>query len=315
MKEFALYGKDLFGEVVKPKPRGKVAEAFTVPPFSVLNAREGFWQERKRMWLNMGIQSEVGRNAACNVGAKNGTLLVDIYRGKEDCGHNISEDGTSIFDPVLSELFFKWFCPPSGQIIDPFAGGSVRGVVASLLGFQYWGCELREEQVDANRKQGQEICEQQPTWICGDSLVKLYESPDADFLFSCPPYGDLEKYSDLPQDLSNMDWHAFLPVYKNIVRKACSRLKNDRFAAFVVGDFRSKKGFYRNFVSETIAAFQNAGLNLYNECIYITPIGSLPVRITRQFNAARKIGKTHQNVLVFVKGDPKVATNLIQGAV
>ena len=107
----------------------------------------------------------------------------------------------------------------------------------------------------------------------------------------------------------------FLPVYKNIVRKACSRLKNDRFAAFVVGDFRNKKGFYRNFVSDTIAAFQNAGLNLYNEAILLTPIASGSMRVTKQFNAGRKFVKTHQNVLVFVKGDPKVATKLIQGAV
>jgi len=31
----------------------------------------------------------------------------------------------------------------------------------------------------------------------------------------------------------------------------------------------------------------------------------LPVRVTKQFQAGRKIGKTHQNILVFYKGDPK----------
>lgn len=313
MEELALYGKDLFGETVKPKPRGKIAEAFTVPPFSVLNAREGFWQERKRMWMNMGIESETGREDALTFTGAAKSL--DFYRKKEGTRKDSDEQGTSIFDPVLTEICYKWFCPPSGQIVDPFAGGSVRGVVASLLGFRYWGCELRQEQVDANIQQGKDICEYQPQWICGDSLVKLYESPEADFLFSCPPYGDLEKYSDLPQDLSNMDWHAFLPVYKNIVRKAVNRLKNDRFAAFVVGDFRSKKGFYRNFVSETIAAFHNAGMNLYNEAILLTPIASGSMRVKKQFDASRKMVKTHQNVLVFVKGDPKVATQCIEGAV
>ena len=45
-----------------------------------------------------------------------------------------------------------------GMILDPFAGGSVRGIVASKLGRQYIGHELRQEQVDANRAQGSELC-------------------------------------------------------------------------------------------------------------------------------------------------------------
>ena len=43
---------------------GKVstlAERFVVPPFSVLDARQGYWQERKRAWLSLGIKSELGR--------------------------------------------------------------------------------------------------------------------------------------------------------------------------------------------------------------------------------------------------------------
>ena len=42
--------------------------------------------------------------------------------------------GTSIFDPVLCEIAYRWFCPPAGRVLDPFAGGSVRGIVAALLG-------------------------------------------------------------------------------------------------------------------------------------------------------------------------------------
>jgi hypothetical protein len=47
---------------------------------------------------------------------------------------------------------------------------------------------------------------------------------------------------------------------------------------------------------------------LYNDAVLVTAVGSLPIRAAKQFNASRKIGKTHQNVLVFVKGDPKRAT-------
>src|SRR5688572_4612648 len=50
--------------------------------------------------------------------------------------------GTSIFDPVLCELIYRWFVPPGGLVLDPFAGGSVRGIVAAMLGRRYVGVEL-----------------------------------------------------------------------------------------------------------------------------------------------------------------------------
>ena len=40
---------------------GSLSAKFMVAPFSVLNAREGWWQDRKRAWLALGIQSELGR--------------------------------------------------------------------------------------------------------------------------------------------------------------------------------------------------------------------------------------------------------------
>jgi ParB-like chromosome segregation protein Spo0J len=41
--------------------RATLAERFIVPPFSVLDARQGYWQTRKRAWLALGIESEIGR--------------------------------------------------------------------------------------------------------------------------------------------------------------------------------------------------------------------------------------------------------------
>lgn len=44
-------------------PSSTLAERFGIPPFSVLNAREGWWQNRKRAWIDLGIRSELGRGA------------------------------------------------------------------------------------------------------------------------------------------------------------------------------------------------------------------------------------------------------------
>lgn len=320
MSDFNLLGNDMFGEAIVTPGAGVVASKFVVPPFSVLNARDGAWQDRKRSWVGLGIRSEVGRNGCASKLAMSETIqrekpsadpsitkkMKAMELGGDDSGWIRPEEGagTSIFDPVLCELAYRWFSRAGDQIVDPFAGGSVRGVVASLLGRRYWGCDLRDEQITANREQGRALCPSlPPEWVCGDSINTLSDAPPADLVFSCPPYGDLEEYSDNPADLSHMEWPEFLAAYREIIRLSCERLKPDRFACFVVGDFRDKRGHYRNFPGETIRAFLDCGLELYNEAILVTSVGSASMRVTRQFDGGRKLCKTHQNVLVFVKGD------------
>ena len=61
-----------------------------------------------------------------------------------------------------------------------------------------------------------------------------YAGLKADMIFSCPPYADLEVYSDDPRDLSNMEYEEFLNAYKTIIQKSCSLLKENRFAVFVI---------------------------------------------------------------------------------
>lgn len=150
-----------------------------------------------------------------------------------------------------------------------------------------------------------------PRWITGDSrhLESLCPEVQADMLFTCPPYYDLEVYCDDPLDLSTAKtYEEFLEDYRRIMQQALTHLKDNRFACVVVGDIRSKKtGFYRNFVSDTIAVCQEVGALLYNEAILVTVAGSLPIRAGRQFSLGRKLGKTHQNVLIFCKGDPRLA--------
>jgi DNA modification methylase len=240
-------------------------------------------------------------------------LTTEEFQEKHYEGPDTYESGTSIFDPVLCELVYRWFCPMGGTVLDPFAGGSVRGIVASKLRRQYVGVELRPEQVAANQQQARKMkLKPAPIWHTGDSLNirKISAGVSADLVFSCPPYADLEVYSDHPQDLSTMSYEQFLVCYRRIIAESMGMLKPDRFACFVVGDVREKgaAGYYRNFVSDTIDAFQRAGARLYNEAVLVTSVGSLPIRVGKQFAASRKLGKTHQNVLVFCKGDPKKAT-------
>jgi hypothetical protein len=60
---FSPLGVDLFGDPIR-QDVGPLAQRFIMPPFSVLDARQGEWQERKRAWISLGIKSELGRGGA-----------------------------------------------------------------------------------------------------------------------------------------------------------------------------------------------------------------------------------------------------------
>lgn len=309
-------------------PSNLLKDRFIVPPFSVFDTRQGYWQERKNLWKSLGIKSELGRgdNLTYNIGCfdyeeekkrqeelknnKFGKCLPDSI-GEAYGRKNVQ--ATSIFDPVLTEIMVRWFSRKGDNVIDPFAGGSVRGIVTSCLGRNYTGIDLSKNQIEANIEQFKELNEKYNNiegtakWVNGDSLYCKELAPNEyNMLLTCPPYYDLEVYSEEEGDISNCDtYEEFMQTFEHIIDNACSMLKENSFAVCVVGDVRDKKtGAYYNFVGDTVNAFRKAGLHYYNEGILVNVTGTLPVRIGKQFNSGRKFGKQHQNVLVFYKGDP-----------
>lgn len=288
--------KDLFGNTVISDPL--LRDKFLEPPFSVLDSKSGSWQRRKKLWRTLGIKSEVGRAVTA---IHSGT---DDYRDiSKNKNYDNKENYTSIFDPALCEVLYHWFVPEGGKILDPFAGGSVRGIVANYLGYKYTGIELRQEQVDSNREQALKILpiNKQPQWYVGDSDKILTKwSGTYDFVFSCPPYADLEVYSDLPGDISNMPYDEFLSAYQRIIEKSCALLKYGGFACFVVGEVRDKNGHYIGLIPDTINAFKMCGMKYYNEAILLTPVASASMRASGNMKT-KKLAKIHQNVLIFIK--------------
>lgn len=291
-----LFGQEIIEDVL-------LRDKFMEPPFSVLDTRQGSWQNRKRRWQQLGMKSEVGRG-------ENLTHVMPMKSyNSEDMATEYYEKGkevgTSTFDPALTELIYRWFCPDRGLILDPFAGGSVRGIVANYLSYKYTGFELRQEQVDSNREQALDILplQNQPQWYCGDSdkLLDGEWEHKFDFIFSCPPYADLEVYSDLPEDLSNMNYKDFVIKYRSIISKALKLLKNGCYACFVVGEVRDKQGNYYDFVGDTKRAFMDCGSYFYNDAILLNAVGTASMRADRIFGSNKKLVKIHQNVLVFKK--------------
>ncbi len=278
MEELSLFDGDEYKYMFIEQQKQSLNDKFIIPPFSVFDTRQGYWQSRKDKWKNLGIKSELGRDATtfnmkdwADKRAEEGALK----------GNNLPSD-TSIFDPVICEICYKWFCPQEGNILDPFAGGSVRGIVANVLGYKYIGIDLSEKQIQANVENAKELdCDfSKLKWINDDSMNvdKYVDNEKADLIFTCPPYYDLEVYSDKENDLSNMSFDKFVESYKEILHKCCDKLKNNRFAIVVIGDVRDKKGNYRNLIDITKQAFLEKGLGFYNDIILLNSLASASLR-------------------------------------
>ena len=281
-EKFDLFGNPIIEDIL-------LRDKFIEPPFSILDTKSGSWQNRKKQWSRIGIKSEIGRDSA----------VIHMDSKKQDKNNS---NYVSIFDPALCEVLYRWFCPDSGTILDPFAGGSVRGIVANKLGYSYTGIDIREEQIASNYEQGREILKDNcPEWICGDSNVELdLFDKSFDFVFSCPPYADLEVYSELDGDISNKPYNEFLKLYESIINKSCKLLKKGGYACFVVGEVRDKNGNFYGFVPDTIKCFLNSGMKYYNEAILLNPVASASMRANGNMKT-QKLVKIHQNVLIFKK--------------
>lgn len=303
---------------IEAPPPVSLADKFGVPPMSVLDRRGGEWQDRKRRWGSLGMQSELGRDAGASKSMVEGDhFMARLLRGETGDMGAMLGGGVSIFDPVVCELAYRWHTLPGDRILDPFAGGSVRGIVASTLARWYVGVDLRGEQIAANEAQTHLGSDIAPRWIQGDSARlsdHLDPADEFDLVFSCPPYADLEVYSDNPRDLSRMPYEEFRDAHARIIAAATARLRNDRFAAWVISDVRDKRGAYRGLVVDTIRAFEAAGLSFHNDAILLDQVGTAAVRAERPFRATRKLTRVHQHLLIFVKGDAKRAAARLEDA-
>lgn len=177
--------------------------------------------------------------------------------------------------------------------------------MSASLGNTFTGIELRQEQCDFNTNATKGL---DARYICDDgcNVLNHFEECSQDMLFSCPPYYDLEVYSDKPEDASNQEtYEDFYKIIDTAFSRAIKCLKNNRFAVIVVGDIRNKKtGAYYDFVGDIKTTFKRNGMGLYNELILVDPVGTARLRVG-QYMKNRKVAKVHQNVLVFYKGDTK----------
>nr|DAM65380.1 MAG TPA: Putative modification methylase [Caudoviricetes sp.] len=272
-----------------------------VYPWSVLRSDAKEWQRRKKELIASGIDDLAGR------------ADIEIFRhGKSGRHHKIS-GGKSRFDPVLADTLLNWYAPRKGLVYDPFAGGITRGAMAHHNDMLYYGRDLSENQIKSNRELAARLGLDGVAYEVGDA-TRPSNIIRADFVLTCPPYHSAEKYGDDPKDLSRMGWDQHLEAVREAAFHCYDTLAMDRFIAWVVGDLRAPNGALRLLPERTAIILEEVGFTPVNQHILVTPVGTMHRMLRRWWTNTRSAGRTHQHVIVMVKGDRRKAVEVIRNA-
>jgi len=235
-----------------------------------------------------------------HTGERMGTFRVD---------HDSVYTGThSVFPaPLVEWILLRYGGPAGGRVLDAFAGGPPRAVVSSVMGYDYHGFEIRQEQIDENTQVLKRL-RLQATYHLADGRF-LDTGSDIrrfDIAVTCPPYYNLEVYSDDPEDLSNSgSYDEFNAGMMFCAQAHRAKMKPGAFVCIVVGPFRDKHtGELVDFSAHTVDNFREAGFIFWQEIILSKNFGSAAKRSTNAWRGL-KLVPIHEYLLVFrTPGEP-----------
>jgi len=302
---------NLFGEEIIEA--NNLKQMFLIEPYSVINTRDGKWQKLKKQWNYLlkedgSTREEEEFSKRRNTGIQKRNNEIPTEKQKQ---FMYNDKNISLFDPVISQLCYEWFCVKGGYVIDCCAGDTRKGNVIAHLGGTFTGIELRKEQVEHNNIKA----ENGAKWICdnGENILNHINEKSADMLLSCPPYFNLEVYSELENDISNsQNYDIFINSLKKMYIESIKCLKEDSFACIIIQNIRKVKSQlyidYYPFKEDIIKIFTENGMFFYNDIVILKANGTAQMRAIPYMNQ-KKIVPIHEYLLVFYKGNFKNIKN------
>lgn len=247
-------------------------------PISIIDKTTAEFKTRKLFWDKAGLDGTAGRpentNGLRNMGQWAYNKAHQHDADFDPSNYNPKNNGTSEFHPAICEWVYEFYGRPDMRVIDPFSGGSTRGVVASYCGLSYVGIDVREEQIKTNELQLSQLSDylkSDCSYILGDSREVLSTlQGDFDMAFTSPPFGNCEVYSDLPNDISTLSPIAFKEAYTEILTKTASLIVEGGWFVLNMGDQRIG-GYYIDLPTISKQALYNVGFQLKNEQIILLP--------------------------------------------
>ena len=247
---------------------------------------KSIWDYKKYTKFDKNIQDSVASDG----------LKEDYKKGK-----NIKEwvkvgggaRALSKFNSENCKNIINFFTSENDVVLDPFAGRT-RAIIANELNRKYVGFELTEKYFPQEKSENRVIYNMDSL-----NMSNVLNNHIFDLVFTCPPYWNMEKYSDDPNDLSTFKtYDLFLNGCNKRLVKATKYLKEDGFLIVVLMDFRQKGKFY-SWHNDTINYFhKNTDFKLYDTILWeMSPAKRQPLYPQALLN--RRMLNTHEYCLVF----------------
>lgn len=233
-------------------------------PFSTAKERYGIWPTT--VWP-CDLSDPATRRLKAAIGDDGAARRAPRVDGNFS-GYQIS---ASVFNPAVAVWALNCWAAEGSTVFDPFAGGGTRALVAAALGYQYLGVELRKVEVAevAARVERSGFASSVTLWR-GDArrADALIGSRRADFLLTCPPYWNLERYDGGPADLSQAPTiEAFEEGITEVARAAARVVRPGGLAFWVVGLMRDRHGTLLPLHHVVVRAHEDAGWSLAEEVV------------------------------------------------
>jgi tRNA G10 N-methylase Trm11 len=187
--------------------------------------------------------------------------------GEEGFAHHIRKIHPSPKPPQLMKQIIEFFTKENEIVFDYFmgVGGSLLG--AALCGRKAVGIDLEPKYIKAYKEASSYLGLEDQVAVEGDS-IELLQNPSyikkllgknkASLILIDPPYGDMlsrpktgeaakkgkgtaaTPFTDLCEDLGNMNWDKFLAVFNQSVINAMKHLKNNGHLVVFIKDLQPK---------------------------------------------------------------------------
>jgi hypothetical protein len=178
-----------------------------------------------------------------------GTLWMIQSRAKGS-GHKLDYYGGYV--PQIATQIFSRYTKEQDIVLDLFLGSGTTAIEAANMNRRCIGVELKKDLVsyvagkiphehryDVALLAGDSSDKRLPSRI--KSTLKKMDADKAQLLVLHPPYHDIIRFSDNPEDLSTCaDVDLFLKKFKDVAKNGYECLESGRYAVLIIGDKYAK---------------------------------------------------------------------------
>lgn len=216
--------------------------------------------------------------------------------------------GLSTFPPALCKRGVLFYSEEGEWVLDPCAGHNSRMQVTYELNRNYIGYDVSKEFMNFNREVREKIMgggEQGLLFSRSNKIILREQSSEhmkegnesVDFVFTSPPYWCVEWYGDEPEQLGlNTTYEQFLSRMQLIINEAYRVLKQGKFCAININDFRHKGVFYA-YHADIMNILRQSGFTLW-DCIIVKWKSVLGSCFASQVEERKICAKGHEYLVV-----------------